>query len=314
MRSLFFLFLLYGTISVWAQVKTFLTADVENDFLNFRGKGTDCFYTGGNSLLIGREKLQSRFHTIALSITQQTFTPSDLQETTAAALDYPYGGLLFGTFHTCLISPVTKWRLYNRISVGWSGPRTGVASWQRTIHRIIRDEQPQGWSLIHPTEPLLQFKTQVFIPVFNYQNWNLALLQEGEGGNHFNRLQSGVLLYFGSIPSSFSLLSTAQTLAGQKAIRLKPHYTISFYFLSQVGFIIRNRLLEESSYKQTNEIAVLPAQLIQRTLYFVSGGVGLANSKRGIYFTQQWQSREIFYLSAHSFGAIRLFFQLFDHR
>jgi hypothetical protein len=308
MRSRLFLFLLYGTISVWAQVKTFLAADVENDFLNFRGRGTDCYYSGGNTLLVGRELLRANFHALALSITQQTFTPSDLQATKASELDYPYAGLLFGTVHALFVSPVSRWRLCNRVSIGWSGPRSGVASWQRTVHRIIRDEQPQGWSLIHPTASLLQFKTQVFIPAISLQKWNIELLQEGEGGNHFNRLQSGVLIYYGNLPPSFSLMATHTSRSSPATIPLTSHYTASFYFLSQVGWVIRNRILEESSYKLTTTCSQNPDEFLNRATYMISGGVSFANQKRGIYFTQQWQNSELDLLPSHSFGAIRLFF------
>lgn len=52
MRHIIFIFLFYGVVAVWAQVDTFLDIGVQNDFLNYRGHGTDRYYTGGNQVAI----------------------------------------------------------------------------------------------------------------------------------------------------------------------------------------------------------------------------------------------------------------------
>lgn len=311
MRNVLFLFLLYGTFSVWAQVNTFLSADIENDFINFRGKGTDHYYTGGHRLIFWKENSKNKCRSFGMSITQQTYTPSDLQEINPALLDYPYAGLLFCSLHMLVLAPEKGVRIYNKFSIGTSGPRSGVAIWQRTIHRIIGDEIPQGWFLLNSPSDFIQFETQLVYPIININRWNLELLQNWEGGNYFDRFQGGIRIYYGELPPSVSLFSYKSSrqngLFGNKSSRL----SASFLFAVQYSQVLRNRLLEESSFRETipNEL-LFSNQFLNQSLLQLSGGIGFSAGKSAFYFMQQWISKETKKLNPHSFGSVHVSFRL----
>ena len=311
MRNVLFLFLLYGTISVWAQMNTFLSVDIENDFINVRGKGTDRYYTGGHRLVFWKENSKKKFRSFGMSITQQTYTPSDLQEVNPALLDYPYAGLLFCSLHMLVLAPEKGVRVYNKFSIGTSGPRSGVATWQRTIHRMIGDEIPQGWFLQNSSSDFIQFETQLVYPLISINRWQLELLHNWEGGNYFDRFQSGFRIYYGELPPSVSLLSQKSSsrvgLFRNKSTCLSP----SFLFAVQYSQVLRNRLLEESSFRETFPNGLpLNNHFLKHSLLQLTGGIGFSAGKTAFYFMQQWISRETIQLDPHSFGSLHVSFQL----
>ncbi|MFM1858401.1 MAG: hypothetical protein RLZ05_1461 [Bacteroidota bacterium] len=311
MRNVFFLFLLYGTISVWAQVKTFLAADIENDFINFRGRGTDCYYTGGHRLIFWEENSKKTCRSFGISITQQTYTPSNLQEINPATLDYPYAGLLFCSLHMLVLIPQKEIRVYNKFSFGTSGPRSGVATLQRTIHRIIGDEIPQGWFLLNSSNEFIQFETQLIYPVFTSKRWHIEVLQKWEGGNYFNHLNSGFRTYWGELPLSNSMFSNYVTHARSNCKKKSSKMATSFVFAADYAQVLRNRILEESAFRETIALRTMPiSDFINRSYVHLSLGFGFSFGKTGIYFMQHWQDRETFKLNPHSFGSVQVSYQL----
>jgi len=133
MRFLFLIFIFYGAFSVWAQVHTFLNVQVENDFINWWGKGSDRYYTGGNFISVQRIWQNKAVCLIGTELVQKAYTPSNLQAIKVEEMDFPYAGLLFMR-NFILISPAQKkWTLLLRISSGTSGPRSGVALFQKRI-------------------------------------------------------------------------------------------------------------------------------------------------------------------------------------
>lgn len=307
MRNTFFLFLLYGTFSVWAQVKTFLSTEIENDFINFRGKGTDHYYTGGNRLMLWRENDQALIRSYGMSVSQQAFTPSDLQQTDPAQLDYPYAGLLFCSAHLLVMAPEKKWRFYNTLSIGTTGAKSGVADWQRTVHRIIGDEAPRGWHLSLPVSYMFQVETAFVFPIIFYKDWHIEFIHKWEGGNFFNRFNNGLLCYWNSLPANFSLLFHHPNgqFKSQKSV------IPAFYFMTQHTQVLRNRLLEESLFRENPLVGSnAQANCIREGLLIIGGGVGFSKGRFGCYVTQQWQSSETMLSTSHSFGAIRFAFQL----
>lgn len=311
MRNVFFLFLFYGTISVWAQVRTFLSTDIENDFINFRGKGTDRYYTGGHRVIFWTENSKKKCRSFGVSITQQTYTPSDLQEVKSELLDYPYAGLLFCSIHMLVLAPEKGVRIYNKFSIGTSGPRSGVANWQRTIHRIIGDEIPQGWFLQNSSSNFIQFETQLVYPIFNTNRWHLELLQNWEGGNYFDRFQGGIRVYWGELPQSISLLSNKSIRQKGLGRKKTSSLSTSFLFEAQYHQVLRNRLLEESSFRETTSSGSLFSnQFLNHSLLQMSGGIGFSTGKMEIYFMQQWLSKETKKLNPHSFGSVHVSYEL----
>lgn len=203
MRFLFLVFILYGALSVWAQVHTFLNVQAENDYINWWGKGTDRFYTGGNFLSVDWIRSHKEIRLLGLELVQKTYTPSDLQTTQVEAMDHPYAGLLFMR-HLIMVSPAQcKWNMLARISYGISGPRSGVARFQKRLHQWIGDEVPQGWATMQPSYPFRQVDLSFNFPLQLSNRFSLGLFQLAEGGTFFNRWIGQGWLFWGDQPIPF---------------------------------------------------------------------------------------------------------------
>ena len=70
--------------------------EFQNDFLNYKGAGTDKYYTAGVSSGGLIHLKQNRAHYLTISLSQKMFTPSNivLEAEEIPPTDYPYAGLI----------------------------------------------------------------------------------------------------------------------------------------------------------------------------------------------------------------------------
>jgi len=241
MRFLFLIFIFYGAFSVWAQVHTFLNVQVENDFINWWGKGSDRYYTGGNFISVQRIWQNKAVCLIGTELVQKAYTPSNLQAIKVEEMDFPYAGLLFMR-NFILISPAQKkWTLLLRISSGTSGPRSGVALFQKRIHQWIGDEAPQGWTTMQSSYPYNQIDINFFHPLQLSSRVSMGLAHQWEGGTFYNRWVGQTWLFIGSSPVIYfsgSFFFHRQNIA----FRLSQHWRaasldlLPSHFYGAIGF------------------------------------------------------------------------------
>lgn len=84
-----------------------------------------------------------RQHNTGMSLTQIMITPADLTQTTPQYDDIPYTGYLALSFYLFEWDDVSFDEY--RMEVGIVGPQSGAEWLQKTIHRSIGSEEPQGW-------------------------------------------------------------------------------------------------------------------------------------------------------------------------
>lgn len=182
-------------ISVKNQGRTVWQLDIDNDSLLL--KKDDGFYTSGNS--IGEHWVRStdtEATTYGWTLGQELYTNSDIKllPSQIAAHDHPYAGWVhLGMFR----ETQTATGVFSRfaVDIGCLGPcATGEWS-QKTLHRIIQQPLPQGWS------------TQV------HQEWGVVLAGEYSPGRFLPMpsmdLTPKVKIRFGNI---FTDASTDLTL------------------------------------------------------------------------------------------------------
>ncbi len=311
MRFLFLVFILYGALSVWAQVHTFLNVQAENDYVNWWGKGTDRFYTGGNFLSVDWIRSHKEIRLLGLELVQKTYTPSDLQTTQVEAMDHPYAGLLFMR-HLIMVSPAQcKWNMLARISYGVSGPRSGVARFQKRLHQWIGDEVPQGWATMQPSYPFRQVDLSFNFPLQLSNRFSLGLFQLAEGGTFFNRWVGQGWLFWGDQPIPF--FPGIDGLVPQHAVRLdgKKRIYTGLYVLVGLQYLVRDRIIEEAIYNKTFQTTSSGRfAFLHRTTLLCSGNFFVQYQHVALRVSQFWQASSITTLPAHYFGAIGFSFQL----
>jgi lipid A 3-O-deacylase len=137
----------------------------DNDFINFRGEGTDEAYTYGNrfDLFYSRRKKprllptagDSSINITGWSLMQMAITPRDISTTAYQPDDYQYAGTLFAVHSLRSYNPVKKYSLHSEILLGMMGPAAGAEEGQKLLHRIIHYQQPMGWQYQFDNAPLI---------------------------------------------------------------------------------------------------------------------------------------------------------------
>lgn len=309
MRYVLFTFFFYGVVAVWAQVDTYLDISVQNDFLNYRGHGTDRYYTGGNHVsllwLAPLKKIPVHYLTVA----QRLYTPDDLQDTALRYLDYPYAGLLFFSYRMQdrIASSPVQWALST--SWGYSGRRSGARQTQQFLHRAIGDEIPVGWGHIVENGFFGQFSLLAGQSLYNKSHTSVTIFQEVEWGSVFQRIRWAIQFFQGQphcLPAgSFNFFPiTAATVAKRENIAISKR-SIAAFFTPTISWVIKNRLLEENSVVPPNE-----SRVICRRMGGLEFGLSLRNRKTVVQFVQYLQQREFIQAKPHAFGEISLLFPL----
>ncbi len=85
----------------------------------------------------------SRQHTAGISLMQMMITPTDISQSEPQYDDFPYAGYLALSFYMFEFDE-TSFDEY-RLEVGVVGPQSGAEWLQKTVHRIIGSDKPQGW-------------------------------------------------------------------------------------------------------------------------------------------------------------------------
>lgn len=302
MRYVFVIFLLYSVLSVWAQVGTFFGVTIQNDFLNYRGHGTDRYYTGGHqaSLLFCNSRRVVSHHQV--SVTQQLYTPDNLQDTSVRYSDYPYAGLLFATYRIQHRMLTSKTRCSISASFGYSGKRSGARQTQQFLHRAIGDEIPQGWDHIVQNGPFVQFELVLGQPLLAVSVATAMLCQSIEVGSMFQRVRWGLSILVGAaaMPLGSFTLFTEQRQTNKK-------YGVGFFVTPTITRVFKNRLLQGSLQLGSHYQRVLHEQLAG-----LEFGLQLRLKRTKVHFTQYLLEREFEQVSPHAFGELGIIFPLFQ--
>jgi hypothetical protein len=301
MRYVFFIFLLYSVVSVWAQVDVFLGLTAQNDFLNYRGHGTDRYYTVWHQVALLFYKAPAKFTHHQISVTQQLYTPDNLQDTALRFFDYPYAGLLFTSYliqHRPLSS---KTRMSFSSTCGYSGRRSGARQAQQFLHRAIGDEIPLGWDHIVENGFFSQFKFLLGQPLLTSSKAALLGAQSIEVGTLFQRVRWGLTFILGS--TEMSLGSFAFYSNGKI-----PSAKISLAVFATPTFtrIFKNHLLQWPKYRRSDEQRVMSEQMAG-----LEFGLQLRVKKTHVHFVQYLQQREFQQASPHAFGEVGVVLPLF---
>lgn len=149
-----------------------LSITEEEDYFNFRGRGTDEGYTSGTyfNFLFVKEKERfflgkwlpkagtNAINTYNIGLTHLIFTPRNMDVSEPVPGDYPYAGALMVNYGLHSANPTKRYSLQTNITGGVIGPLSLAKEIQKFVHRVIGDQEPQGWSNQHPNDILLNIE------------------------------------------------------------------------------------------------------------------------------------------------------------
>lgn len=298
------LFCFIATVTLTAQIKFTPFFDFQDDFLHFRGHGTDRYYSGGLSLGLScdLDGPQRRIH--VFSINQRIFTPSDISQTAIIPGDYPYQGLLYLSFTQHRF--ITGGRIFSwSAAAGTTGPYAWAKEFQSEFHRWIAYQKPLGWDNVVSLGHYLQATASIREPLYN-NNWLfVGAGANAEFGSVFNRLGISAEVKLGNQTSPF-LEHALHLIPGARSNGFQMH----FFAVPALDFVVYNRLLEAGLVQDVNDPHGLEAIRVAPWVGRFSAGFHFRFGRFSIVAAQHAQTREFAGAKSHYFGQVMFLYML----
>ncbi len=297
-----------------------LELSIDEDYLNYRGSGTDRYYTAGIELTyyfkkrkITQQHLEpvgelSKLHFISLKQTMNT--PSIISTNRVQKGDYPYAGVLYGTYGTIHFSEVSRTRFTKALSVGTLGPKAFAGETQAFVHGLINYTKPEGWDTQIKRELMLNFKARFDKGLVSFTNkFDVITTTELNVGTVYDNASVGFMVRFGKLNSYFSnfnliTLGDENTHKQSLYIFVNPSITVVGYNGSLQGGLSEGRL------EYTKDDYIVSSDDINRLLSKVIFGVNFESGKFSASISQVIQSAEFATVQHHEYGNISIAFLL----
>lgn len=133
---------------------------IDDDYINFYGKGTDKAYTSGTRFtMFYAKKKSSTFlldrllpkagigsrNIFGFGLAQVIFTPKKISDPNFQPNDYPWSGTLFLTHSLYSYNEEQNYDFQTELNLGVNGPASLARQIQQTAHRLIHYQRPEGW-------------------------------------------------------------------------------------------------------------------------------------------------------------------------
>jgi len=217
----------------------------------------------GTFLTIPFVKSDDRVHFISFSMTQQIYTPHDLNESDLIEDDRPYAGWHYFEMGLHQSSETDLDSL--TMQIGLVGPASGMEQIQRVIHKITNSEQPQGWDNQLNNELGLQLNYQhkwryVPDPLWGIES-SLIPSAGVELGNIAIKAHGGILFRMGwNVPEDFGASSIDEGGENGIPVRRKCIFTVeepwsfNFYFAAGGDLIARDIFLDGNTFTDSHSV------------------------------------------------------------
>ena len=204
-----------------------------------------------------------RAHFISFSLTQQMFTPHDLNETELITNDRPYAGWLY--FELGLHQSSDSHLDSLSMQVGIIGPASGMEQLQRFIHEKVGSGVAQGWDNQLDNELGVQLNYQhkwrfVPEPLWGIES-SVVPYASGEFGNVSITANTGLLLRLGwNVPEDFGSSSIDE--GGENGIpvrrrclytKLKP-WSVNVHLAGGGSYVARDILLDGNTFSSSHSV------------------------------------------------------------
>ena len=293
--------------------KEFIISE-DNDFLNFRGEGTDRGYTNGMHFEILTTQIRKKVFTDKLlihltnesnksyswALTQLMFTPCNIETNKIQVNDRPYAGVLYVSRSLYSVSNTRKEKLSSSISLGSIGRYSFARETQIWVHKLIHYDKPEGWNnQIRPDliiDYSINYEKLVASPSKNFE---LIANAGGSAGTLQNDLLFGIQFRAGLLNDYFSAL---QGLSEGKT-------KIFFYMKTNVVFVMDNATLQGGFFTHRSPY-VIPKDSINRAQFVYEYGLAIEGRIIGVHVSEQVRSQEFKRTYAQQIGNITLYLKI----
>ncbi len=303
---LFFLFLLFNSNTLFAQKKNqenSLRIFIDNDFLNFRGAGTDRYYTNGLRLdyFYTKNEKPKLLSKLLLNISTENnnifgwgaaqfmFTPRNIKETAIQYNDRPYAGALYAVHSLQSYNKLNSTKVSSEIFLGVIGHISFADESQIWLHDKINYQIPQGWGNQVPNDIILNYNITIEKQLLNPSKSILLVgIIETFSGTLYNAFGAGFMLRIGKFNNYFSGISKETNSINHK-------YQLYVSMKPIVRIVASNALLEGGIIHQiTQDFSgyTLSKDQIERITYLYDVSLNFEMQKFGIHITQKIRTPE----------------------
>lgn len=279
-----------------------LTVALENDLF---GGGSDKHYTHGSEISYVSDTYQPAWLMNAVSILpfykttadtrlvwslgQQIYTPANIETPIPDPTDRPYAGWLYMS-----LGLVTDQRLRSHyvdkleLVVGVVGPDSGAESVQKTVHKWVDSDQPQGWDhqLHSETTIDLQYQREWMLPL-NDNNFDIVPRMAATLGTARRDVGAGFTFRLGSgLDSDFGPPLIRPAAAGMQYFKPKQ----PFYWYLFAG--AHGRYVEHNIFLDGNTHGESPSVDKESWVGEVQGGFVLGWENWRVTLTEVVRTRE----------------------
>lgn len=275
---------------------------LDNDFLNFRGSGTDRYYTNGvridyfyskqrkpkfpSFLLL---KISENDNVYGWGLAQFMFTPKHIDIPDVQYDDRPYAGALYAIHSLQSIHSDKNIKITTELFMGVIGPLSLTKESQTWIHGMVNYTKPQGWDNQIPNDIILNYNINIENQVL-YPSKSILLVGVVEtfSGTLYNAAGIGFLLRVGKFNNYFEELSTALNTANNK-------FQLYVFMKPAARVVLSNALLQGGLIYQMsgqNDAYTLDKDLIERLTVLYDVGLNFEMQKFSVSISQKLRTAE----------------------
>ncbi len=275
---------------------------LDNDFLNFRGAGTDRYYTNGiridyfyskqrkpkfpSSLLLS---ISENDNVYGWGLAQFMFTPKHIDICEIQYGDRPYAGALYAVHSLQSINPIENIKITTELFLGVIGPWSLAEESQTWIHGAINYTIPQGWDNQVANDIILNYNINIEKQLlFPSKRILLVGVVETFSGTLYNAAGVGFMLRIGKFNNYFEGTSNSQSTSKKK-------FQIYVFMRPVARVVLSNALLEGGLIYQMSAQTgayTLDKDQIERLTVLYDVGLNFEMPKFSISISQKLRTAE----------------------
>jgi lipid A 3-O-deacylase len=324
-RYIFFLMGLFTYKTVLAQKNNdiqFLKVNVDNDFVNFRGEGSDRGYTSGLKLEIYYTKnIEPKFPSSLLmtmkgdadnlycwGISHSLYTPVDIKTKLIQYGDRPYASTLILSNTLVSSDEINKQKITTSIGVGAIGDYAFGAEIQTWVHKTLNVVQPKGWDNQIQNDFLINY-------YFNYEKLILSPSKSleiignisGNLGTLSNNTGLGIQFRLGILNNYFSNNEKLYTKNAMKIDNKLIPLRAFFYIKTYTVAVMDNSLLQGGFFSHNSSPYTISKDSINRIYMQYEYGFAVLKKRFGITLSTLLRTAEFKNSYSQQFGNVTLY-------
>lgn len=304
--------------SAQTQASPSLQVAWDNDYLIFKGDGTDRYYTNGVRVeYFFRPKKRNFLQHVLLQVAdddnrygwglaQHMFTPSRIDIAEVQPDDRPYAGALFAIHSLRSMDCTKRMTVATEMNIGVTGPLSMADQAQTWVHGAIGYTIPEGWGNQVPNDLILNYNLEVEREVVNVPGKLIVSgIMDAFVGTLYDAMGAGFSLRMGRVRSPYDAPSEASNggIKHQLYLLMRPTARVIYYNALLQGGIIHHITASEDGY-------TLGKDQLERISAFTEVGLVYERPKLAVKLAQKMRTAPFKGGSALEYGSVTVAFNL----